>query len=380
MPASPPDLLILGASARAAAWSALRAGLTPTTADLFADRDLAAFADAARVEPGAYPDGLEAAAGRRPGLPWIYTGALENRPALVERIARRQPLWGNDGPTLRRVRDPLVVASALRDAGLPTLDVRIADPTGLPRDGSWLRKPVASAGGAGIAPLVDGLAPADRPSYFQKRVEGTPLAALFVGRRGGACLFAGLTRQLVGRPGAPFAYAGSIGPWALDAAAEATVRATGELLAGRFGLVGLFGVDLVLDPFGVPFPTEVNPRYTASVEVIELATGTPLVGLHRRACEGGRVEAVADPGRFVAKAVIYAKKALTFREPVALPASPDSWPFRVPGAADLPEPGTTFLAGQPVLTVFAEGDTQSLALQRLGERRTAWDDRLRSAR
>ncbi|MCA1684460.1 MAG: ATP-grasp domain-containing protein, partial [Planctomycetia bacterium] len=204
-------MLILGASARAAAWSALRAGLSPSAADVFADRDLAAVSACVRVPAEGYPDGLAAAAGSLPPGPWLYTGALENRPGVIDRVSRTRPLWGNDAATVRAVRDPLAVARALRDAGLSWPEVRL-DPSGLPRDGSWLRKPVASAGGYGIEPLEAGLSNEAKAFYYQKRLEGPSLSAVFVGTRDGAVL-AGVTRQIIGRPGSPFAYRGNVAPW-----------------------------------------------------------------------------------------------------------------------------------------------------------------------
>ncbi|MBW3539720.1 MAG: hypothetical protein KY476_05570, partial [Planctomycetes bacterium] len=58
------SLLIAGASARAAAQSAVRSGWSVTALDLFADRDLAATCEAVRVE--SYPWGLIAAAAAAP--------------------------------------------------------------------------------------------------------------------------------------------------------------------------------------------------------------------------------------------------------------------------------------------------------------------------
>ena len=49
-------VLIIGASTRAAAFSALRAGLTPRCLDYFADRDLAAICTVDRVESGAHSE------------------------------------------------------------------------------------------------------------------------------------------------------------------------------------------------------------------------------------------------------------------------------------------------------------------------------------
>ena len=73
------DVLILGASARAAIHSARRAGLTPHAADLFSDRDATAYATVRRCDLADYPDGLERLADTFPPMPWLYTGGLENQ-------------------------------------------------------------------------------------------------------------------------------------------------------------------------------------------------------------------------------------------------------------------------------------------------------------
>src|SRR5205807_493928 len=92
-------LLIVGASARSAAFSVLRAGLRPECADLFADADLRARCPVWCAPPKDYPGGfLDLPAFAAPG-PWLYTGGLENRPELIDELARRrQPLWGNPAP------------------------------------------------------------------------------------------------------------------------------------------------------------------------------------------------------------------------------------------------------------------------------------------
>jgi hypothetical protein len=111
-------VLIFGASARAAAFSALRAGFKPWCADLFADADLRQRVPAMQL-PARYPDGfLDLIDVELPG-PWLYTGGLENRPFLVRKMARRRPLWGNDQAALLAARSPFAVAQGLRRAGLP---------------------------------------------------------------------------------------------------------------------------------------------------------------------------------------------------------------------------------------------------------------------
>ena len=179
------------------------------------------------------------------------------------------------------------MAGALRGAGLPALDVAL-DPAGLPRDGTWLAKPLRSAAGIGIGPLSG----EGRPGcYYQRRVDGTSGSALYVAD-GRGCRLVGLTRQWIGRAGHPFGYVGSVGPVRVPEALGRQLDRTGRALAVAFGLRGLFGVDFVLAG-GVAWPTEVNPRYTASVEVVEWATGRSLLAMHAAAFGGG-VAAGAD--------------------------------------------------------------------------------------
>ena len=363
-------VLILGASARAAAWSALRAGLSPAAADLFADRDLAAIATSVRVEASDYPAGLADAASAFPPSPWIYTGALENHPDIVDRLAQRRPLWGNSGAALRAARDPLVVAQVLGEAGCAAPEV-CRDPRGLPRDGSWVRKPWASAGGRGVSVFDADARDGARPVYYQRRINGLSLAVMFVAHAEGVFV-AGVTRQLIGRPGASFAYRGSVGPWPVSAAVWRQYENLGTALAARLGLIGLFGVDLILDGDGVAWPVEINPRYTASVEVLELATGRALLDDHRRACEGRPLPPrTAQQARVVAKEVIFAEADGVFpdvRSGLATVADP----FAVPALADVPLAGSRFRAGDPVLTIFAEGATTAAALDFLEQKRARW--------
>jgi len=136
--ALPQDLLIFGASCRAAAFSALRCGLSPRCADYYADRDLAAVCIAQRIDPRHAGPQFIALANSLPPSPWFYTGGFENHPGWVDQIARRHRLWGVDAETLRAVRDPVRVANILRAVGIPCPAVR-RDRHGLPRDGSWLR-------------------------------------------------------------------------------------------------------------------------------------------------------------------------------------------------------------------------------------------------
>jgi uncharacterized protein len=369
------QIIILGASARAAAFSALRAGFAPWTADLFADADLAARCPAQRVQR--YPADLESAAREAPPGPWLYTGALENYPELVERIAAVRPLWGNRGETLRRVRDPWKVRSALLAGGLPSPGLARRPEDLSP--GVWLRKPRRGAGGAHVVRIAVGAAkrrgagPHEPPGavYYQQFIPGIPTSAVFVAARGRAVLL-GVTRQLIGAPwtGARgFQYAGSAGPLLLSEAEGRAWRRIGACLARRFELSGLFGVDAVAHREGI-FPVEVNPRYTASIEVLEESLGFAGLAFHAAACRDGRLppEPLVRPRRFCGKVILYARRSgpagPAFWEFIRASENGNSWP----AAADLPRVGEVFQSGRPVLTLLGQGPSGAAVLRDLRRR------------
>ena len=143
----------------------------------------------------------------------MYTGALENRPALVNKLARQRSLWGNSAELLALARSPATVFGALKKAGVPCPAVQTSTPD--PRAGSrWLVKPLHGSGGVGIHRWsASKRTRNERTTYLQEYLDGQPFAALYVGDGRRARLL-GLTRQLVGENwlhAAAFRYCGSIG-------------------------------------------------------------------------------------------------------------------------------------------------------------------------
>lgn len=404
----PPRVLIVGASTRAAAHAAIRAGYMPICADSFADADLRACAETVPVYD--YPQGLVEAASirvksskvvsadkladtaripRKFESPWMYTGAVENHPDIVAAIqqdesAGRRALWGNPPEVLRRVRDPAYLASILDSASIPALAVRPA--TSPPLEGAWLIKPLASGGGRGIE-IWNGSDSHTRaePHYFQQYRPGLPLTGLFLACKDGThCL--GVSRQLVGLPmvnASQFGYCGSIAPWSLPPELAQQVVKIGELIGSVFMLRGLFGVDFVQDEAGL-WVTEVNPRYTASAEVVELWLRYPLMQWHRLACEGflnGKPFVprlpTNDPAHVpttdcIGKIVLFAaQESLCFDATRWIHVPND---FRMPEVADIPLPGMRIARGQPVCTLFAQGASPPECTQALLEK-AAWFQR-----
>src|SRR5690606_21045188 len=98
-----------------------------------------------------------------------------------------------------------------------------------------------------------------------------------------------------------FHYAGSLGPLRLANATTRHLQALGDLLAAEFQLIGAFGVDFILDADEeTVWPVEINPRYTASMEVLERAHDQLIVAQHIAACRDHTLpRAPGNPSRVV---------------------------------------------------------------------------------
>jgi predicted ATP-grasp superfamily ATP-dependent carboligase len=208
--------------------------------------------------------------------------------------------------------------------------------------------------------------------YLQEYVEGDACSATYVGEGRHARLL-GVTHQLVGESwlhAAPFHYCGSIGPLSLDASLRAAFERLGTALVEGCQLRGLFGVDCVLRD-GIPWPVEINPRYTASVEVLEYATGIRALALHRQVFDPTAPvpssALSAAPALLVGKAIMFAKAPLAFpQEGPWLPSLQISVPHQeLPAFADIPPAGQFIEAGRPILTLFARADSPAACLDSL---------------
>ena len=68
------------------------------------------------------------------------------------------------------------------------------------------------------------------------------------------------------------------------------------MLLLEFGLVGVNGVDFVMSR-GRPIPIEVNPRYTAAMELAERLYGISIARVHAEACAGKLPSFAPEPRR-----------------------------------------------------------------------------------
>ena len=160
----------------------------PLVADFFADTDTRDIAHACHKLDGDLSHGfrwktlgpaLEALAAQAPLPPLgVVCGAgFEDRTLLLAKIAERWPLIGNEPSVVERVKNPELFFVELARLGIPHPKT-VTDPSKA-GDG-WLAK---RRGGAGGSHVVASKAVARRKAagriYYQEKVEGRPVSALF---------------------------------------------------------------------------------------------------------------------------------------------------------------------------------------------------------
>lgn len=369
-------ILLAGVSVRAMAASAVSSGYDIVALDAFGDLDLQTLCQGYSLRRDfqkAYSaKGLYQASQELQFDGVAYTANFENYPSLVSALSRQKQLLGNPANVLKRARNWSELFLVLAQAGyrVPetwySLNGQQPDP-----ERSWLRKPRRGGGGQHITVWQ-----ADKPighgKLLQEQIEGLVCSALFVAN-GREAVLLGLTEQLIGKPefGAHgFMYCGNVLP--LAAGNEGVgifeqAHKIANLLTREFGLVGVNGMDFILSK-GEIFPIEVNPRYTAAMELVESAYGWPIFDLHVRAITLGELPEydLAKTGtmtsKYFAKTILYAEKD---------GHAPESYGWMKRGVRDVPHPGEAIKRGKPICTILTEADSRSGCLANLAEKATA---------
>jgi uncharacterized protein len=346
-------IIVVAYSARVLASSAARAGFAPLSIDVFGDDDTRAESLASVKLDGGLSDGLklekvadavETLSNAYDPIGLVYGAGFEHQPETVAAIARRTRVFGNDAETLERAKDPLALAQVCAANSIPHPGIAFAPPDEPER---WLMKRRGGAGGVHIA-AADSAALASPDCYYQLRVIGKSVSALFLAseRR---IEIVGLSMQWTApMRGFPFRYGGAAGPIDVDPAQAREIARSVKTVASALNLVGLNSADFLVSDESVSL-IEINPRPGATLDVFESSDGA-LFKRHVAACEG-RLEPIAPSIVFKAAEIVYAPHDIVVRARA-------NWPD---WAVDRSPPGTGIAAGDPLCTALGSGATADLA-------------------
>lgn len=356
-----PSHLIIATTGRALARSAWRSGHRVAVLDLFADQDTRGYATVCQRIPASGWD-LDAAATVcaaneicPDSVPLVTGSGFENQPALLDMLARGRKLLGNSSATVAASKDPRHFFTLLDRLGIAHPETSLALPES---PAGWLAKKIGGSGGTHVRPArVDEAYAPD--TYFQRHVGGVCASVLFLadGRHARVVGFNEVWSRSIGDT--PFAYAGAINRVALTSIQRSRISVDVDTLAGALGLVGLNGMDFIVDRDDYRV-LEINPRPTATIDLHDDQAAGSLFDLHVRACAGTLPPVLEISNTVRAHAIAYSSGG-PLQTP--LPTFPD-W------CSDLPADATGISAGMPVCTVHASGSSAS-EVKRLLNRRQA---------
>ncbi|MDE2395853.1 MAG: ATP-grasp domain-containing protein [Burkholderiales bacterium] len=359
-------LAVAALSARTLVEAAALDGLRTLALDVFGDLDTCRAA--VRWEPigsglrideaqliGAL-DGLAAAGEAGPG--WIAGSGFEGRLDLLERAAARLPLIGTAAVDLRRLHDPRRFFAFLDAHAIEHPPVRFDGPG--EADG-WLFKGAEGFGGTQVwrsrpAAMRDG------DGYWQQERAGTAMSATFVANADEAVVL-GFNLQFAHARGArPFLFSGLAGPVAVADKVRRGVAAALARLVPEFRLLGLGSLDFVLVD-GRPELLEVNARVPASVALYpRVGTGGPMRA-HLRACLENELPPKPRRGVLRGFQIVHARRRLMLDTAAAARLA------STPALHDIPRPGSSFDAGDPLCTLSARGSDPAALRAGLDRRR-----------
>lgn len=276
----------------------------------------------------------------------IVGSGFEASHECYHNLYQRFVLAGNAPAVVKQVKNPYWLKSHCDAKGVMTPAIQ----SQAPQAGQWLYKVAGQSGGAHIHAwdmsteinlAIDG--------YWQVFQTGMAVGALFVANQQSVSLIG--VHALKQRPG-NYTYAGA-SRWYHSQLTEA-MQAVLQVIVPDMGLVGINSLDAIWQN-GRLHVLEINPRLSASMR---LYAELPLIQAHLASCEGA-VMPVLQPNTMQARhCIIYAKQAIE-TEPLDFPA----W------LEDRPN-GGTIVAGQPLCSLYAEGDSIDDVQQDLQDKKT----------
>ena len=361
MAPEPREVLIFARAGRQLAAAARAAGYRALVADVCGDLDtlnLATCWAALPTRPGLCLDAaglltvLRQFCARAPHAAVVWGSGFEGRAALLLKMAQQRPLLGTGVAALRVLWDPAQLHQQLCALGIPTPALRRDR---VPARGRWVAKRVGESGGGHVHWARAGTT-LGHLRFAQAYVAGRSLSVALVAGTAEVAVLGFCEHLFWPSATQPFRYGGAIALRDLPPTVTQTISAALARLCPALGLVGLCGVDFVLDARERCWLIEINPRPTATFDL--LAHPGDVFRAHLAASNGQRLPAIRALRALRAQAVYYAASA------ILIPDSLD-WPVWI---ADRPQAGSTLQSGAPVCTVRASGATPA-ATQRCLQRR-----------
>ena len=344
-----PSILVMGFSTRHVAKSAHEAGYTVYAVDHFCDQDLSWYTrDRIRFDELADLPGAISEICTRHHIDWMVpTSGAEQHPGSI-------PVLGTSPDRVHRFMDKLATQDFLESLDIPV--PAILGPGCFPA----MIKPRTGSGGWRNAVIhnaeeMEAWCEAfSHPPYIsQEVVLGTPASVCCVADGCGNARALAANRQILrDEEGVQYGFSGSLTPFLHPGTARMMEMA--EKIAAATGCRGTLGIDFVLG--AVPCAIEVNPRFQATLDTVETATGINLFSLHAGACHGILPDKRPPVLRHAVRRILFADRNIEVKADLALLA---------PIVADIPWPGFYCEEGHALISVYGWGRSPGEAMDSL---------------
>lgn len=257
-----------------------------------------------------------------------YFPILDHLPANINHI-------GNNSKTIQHLKKPQLFFSLLTQYDLPFPTTQFYRPKII--DG-WLFKENSGLGGTHIRQLS--MLDSESEGYYQLHIVGNSGSVLFLAN-GHQTQLLSINKQIIsGSKTIPFQLAAIETPLKISQSHHQTLNKAIEIITQETGLVGLNSLDFIIDNNEQLFILEINPRPSASSELI---ANQHLFQWHLQACQGILPEDISiSSDKSVGLYYVYAPYRLKI--PTNL-----SWPSQ---SHDHPHPDTIIEPNQPICSLL----------------------------
>lgn len=395
--------------------------------DQFADRDCVAAVDkVSQIElsdvvvslfddvdsRGIEPKDCESASHDSAGseqLLFLPGGGTENHASLIHQLAANHHWCGITGDSLLSLRDPQILFEIARQTGLnapltyshkthpnrQSFATLVAD---FDKNSEWLWKTSNKGGGLGVSKIQSEAEFAYffaeiQTDFLQQFIPGAPYGATIIISANGRAEWVGACRLLPAserlqhieiqfetnrytieqvvttdepREDFPFLFAGAVGPCRIATSIQEQLLRFAEESFRAFGIRGWFQVDFIVDDAGQGWVLEVNPRWSATMEIYERTCGMSLTAMHLKAWDiDVEPTSACQPaaGLVCWKDVIYADADFLWTQTHLERVATLNARYRALCGwdliADIPNSQQSFAPGMPIFSVLAMGKSSS---------------------
>ncbi len=345
-------VLIFAQSGRFLAQSATQAGYRVWVADCFGDQETLVIAERWQQLPIAptlsATEILNLLLNISQGEDCILIcgSGIESSYSFLDELPANIELIGNQSRTIHTLKTPQLFFDLLRQQSLPYPSTVFECPENNRSD--WLIKLASGMGGSHIYPL-DKATPNSK-HYFQHTVSGLSGSALFLAN--------GIQNQLltINKQNAsptnrlPFRLGNIETPWLISLKHKNEIKSAINKITLATKLVGLNSLDFIISVQDELFLLEINPRPSASAELIN--NQSELFQHHLNACKGKLpAQDIIQSQAKVSLHYLYAPTVLTIPDPMI-------WPIE---CHDIPVAASIIQQGQPICTSLVRIDKDQQA-------------------